>query len=148
MYQRLTKVIAKLTDGVEADLEKRMQDLDNRARQSVQQLEQLTPRIERINEGLTRVHNYLSEDLELALKKTTKFSHGGLEHAENLQRLLAALVSNVHESNTQLAYAHQQSVQQASQRMDNEMGALMAVVSSAIVSSTSLQQQIVSDLVE
>ncbi|KAK4147430.1 nuclear fusion protein KAR5 [Dichotomopilus funicola] len=142
LYQRLTKVIAKLTDGVEADLEKRMQDLDDRARQSVQQLEQLTPRIEQLNAGLARVHNYLSEDLELALKKTAEFSHGGLEHAENLQQLLAALISNVHDSNTQLASAHQRSVRQASQRMDNEMGALMAVVSSAIVSSTSLQQQI------
>jgi tetrahydromethanopterin S-methyltransferase subunit G len=144
LYQRLTRVIAQLTDGVEAELHKRMDDLDNRARQSVERLEQLTPQIGRLSEGLARVESYLSGDLDRALKKTSESYRDGLQHAENLQHLLGVLLGNVLESNSQLAFAHEQSLQQASQRVNDDMGALMAVVSSAIASSTSLQQQIVS----
>ncbi|KAG7286055.1 hypothetical protein NEMBOFW57_008358 [Staphylotrichum longicolle] len=142
LYQRLTRVIARLTDGVEAELEKRMDDLDRRARQSVERLEQLTPQIGRLSEGLARVESYLSGDMDRALKKTSESYRDGLQHAENLQQLLSVLLGNVLESNSQLASAHEQSLQQASQRVNDDMGALMAIVSTAIASSSSLQQQI------
>lgn len=120
-----------------------MDDLDNRARQSVEALELLTPQIGRLSEGLARVESYLSGDLDAALKKTSESYRDGLQHAENLQQLLQVLLANVLESNSQLAFTHEQSLQQASQRVKDDMGALMAVVSTAIASSTSLQQQIV-----
>ncbi|KAJ4306025.1 hypothetical protein N0V88_000820 [Collariella sp. IMI 366227] len=142
LYQRLTKIISRLTDGVEAELQKRMDDLDNRARQSVEKLEQLSPQIGRLSEGLARVESYLASDLDLALKKSSESARDGLQHAENLQQLLGVLLSNVLESNSQLAFAHEQSLQQASQRVSDDIGALMAVVSTAIASSSSLSQQI------
>ncbi|KAK4248549.1 hypothetical protein C7999DRAFT_13509, partial [Corynascus novoguineensis] len=142
LYQRLTRVIAQLTDGVEAELQKRMDDLDNRARQSVEKLDRLTPQIGRLSDGLARVESYLSGDLELALKKTSQSYRDGLQHAQNLQQLLSVLLGNVLESNSQLAFAHEKSLQQASQRVNEDMDALMAVVSSAVASSTSLQHQI------
>ncbi|KAK3295130.1 uncharacterized protein B0H64DRAFT_138781 [Chaetomium fimeti] len=142
LYQRLTRVISQLTNGVEAELQKRMDDLDNRARQSVETLEQLTPHIDRLSEGLARVENYLSKDLDLALKKTSESYHDGLQHAENLQHLLSLLVNNVLESNSQLAFAHENTLAQATHRVNEDMSALAAVVSSAVISSTSLQQQI------
>lgn len=143
LYQRLTRVISKLTDGVEAELQKRMDDLDNRARQSAEKLEQLAPQIGRLSDGLEKVGRYLSEDLDLTLKKASESAQDGLQHAENLQHLLSVLLANVLESNSQLAFAHEQSLQQASQRVNDDMEALMAVVSTAIASSSSLQQQIV-----
>ncbi|KAK4155712.1 nuclear fusion protein KAR5 [Chaetomidium leptoderma] len=142
LYQRLTRVIAQLTDGVEAELQKRMEDLDNRARQSVERLEQLAPQVGRLSEGLARVESYLSGDLDLALRKSSESARDGLQHAENLQQLLSVLLANALESNSQLAFAHEQSLQQASERVNDDMGALVAVVSTAIASSSSLQQQI------
>ncbi|KAL2015788.1 hypothetical protein VTK56DRAFT_4841 [Thermocarpiscus australiensis] len=142
LYQRLTRVIAQLTEGVEAELQKRMDELDNRARQSAERLEQLTPQIERLNDGLARVESYLSGDLDMALRRSSESIHGSLQHAENLQQLLSVLLANALESNSQLAFAHEQSLQQASQRVNADMEALMAVVSTAIASSSSLQQQI------
>jgi Mg2+ and Co2+ transporter CorA len=121
-----------------------MDDLDNRARQSVEKLEELTPQIGRLSEGLARVERFLAGDLHVAMKKTSETYRGSLEHAENLQQLLHVLLGNVLDSNSQLAFAHEQSLQQASQRVNDDMGALMAVVSTAIASSSSLQQQIVS----
>ncbi|KAK4241512.1 nuclear fusion protein KAR5 [Achaetomium macrosporum] len=142
LYQRLTRVISRLTDGVEAELQKRMDDLDNRARQSIERLEQLTPQIGRLSEGLARVESYLSEDLDMVLRRSSDSVRDGFQHAENLQHLLGVLLANVLESNSRLAFAHEQSLQQASRRVDEDMGALMAVVSTAIASSSSLQQQI------
>ncbi|KAL2259572.1 hypothetical protein VTK26DRAFT_6712 [Humicola hyalothermophila] len=142
LYQRLTRVIAKLTEGVEAELQKRMDDLDSRARQSVEKLEQLSPQIDRLGDELERMGRYLSGDLDLAMRKTFESIHDGREHAENLQHLLSVLLTNVLQSNSQLAFAHEKSLQQASQRVNEDMEALMAVVSTAIASSSALQQQI------
>ncbi len=123
-----------------------MDDLDTRARQSVERLEQLTPQIGRLSEGLARVESYLSGNMDRALKKTSESYRDGLRHAESLQQLLSVLVGNVLDSNSQLAFAHEQSVQQASQRVNKDLDSLVAVVSTAIASSGSLQQQIVSSL--
>ncbi|KAK4233380.1 nuclear fusion protein KAR5 [Achaetomium macrosporum] len=142
LYQRLTQVIAQLTDSVEAELQQRMNDLDNRARQSVKRLEQLTPQIGRLSEGLAKVESYLSGDLDLALRQSSKSISDGLQHANNLQQLLSILLANVLESNSQLAFAHEQSLQRVSQRVNDDMEALIAVVSTAMASSSSLQKQI------
>ncbi|AEO64002.1 uncharacterized protein THITE_2141973 [Thermothielavioides terrestris NRRL 8126] len=142
LYQRLTRVLARLTDGVEAELQKRMDDLDQRARQSMEKLEQLTPQIGRLSEGLARVQNYLSEDLDLALRKSSESVRDGLQHAENLQQLLGVLVANVLESNSQLAFAHEKSIQQATQRVNDDVEALTSVIYTAVISSSSLQQHI------
>ncbi|KAK3998329.1 nuclear fusion protein KAR5 [Cladorrhinum sp. PSN332] len=142
IYQRLTKVIAKLTDGVELELQKRIDDLDNRARQSFESFERLTPQVDKLAEGLTKLESYLSGDLDLAMRKSTETVQGGLESAENLQHLLRILITNVLEGNSQVAFAHEKSLQQVSKKVNDDMGAFMAVVGSAVASSASLQQQI------
>lgn len=140
----MTRIIAKLTDGVEDELQKRMDDLDRRAHQSLEKMEQLAPHIGRLNEGLASIERFLSQDMDAALQRTSKSYQDSLQHAENLQQLLRILVGNVVESNSQLAFAHEQSLQQATKRVHDDMDALVAVVSTAIASSSSLQQQIVS----
>ncbi|KAL2150672.1 hypothetical protein VTH82DRAFT_7235 [Thermothelomyces myriococcoides] len=142
LYQRLTRVIARLADGVESELQKRMDELDSRARQSADKLDQLAPQLNRVSEGLTRAESFLSKDLEKALRKTSDSSRDSLRHAENLQQLLGVLVGNVLESSSQLAFVHEKSVQRASQQINEDMDALITVISSAIASSTSLQQQL------
>lgn len=144
LYQRLTQVIARLTDSVEAELQQRLNDLDSRARQSVERLEQLTPQIGRLSKELAKLESYLLGDLDLALRQSSKSIKDGLQHADNLQQLLRMLLANVVESNSQLALAYEESLQRASQRVNDDMGALVAVLSIAMTSSNSLQKQIVS----
>jgi len=149
LFQRLTKVIAKLTDGVEAELQKRMDEIDNRTRQSVQNLEKLSPQIDQLRDGLAGLEKFLSRDVDTALGKSSESLQGSLENARNLQRLMDLMVANVLEGNSRLASAHEVrevSLQQASQRADADISALMAVVATVAASSNSLQQQIVSIL--
>ncbi|KAM7204954.1 nuclear fusion protein KAR5 [Naviculisporaceae sp. PSN 640] len=142
LYQRLTQIIAKLTDGVEAELNKRMNDIENRARQSMENLEKLSPQIDHLKGSLADLEKYLSQDVKNVLGKSTESLHDSLENAQNLQQLMHILVANVIESNTRLASAHEVSVQQASQRANADISALMAVVATVSASSDSLQRQI------
>ncbi|KAK3316114.1 hypothetical protein B0H66DRAFT_576105 [Apodospora peruviana] len=142
LYQRLTQVIAKLTEGVEAELQKRMDDLDNRARQSVENLEKLSPQIDHLRNSLTRVESYLLRDMESSLAKSSESMHDSLQNAEDLRQILNVLVASVLENNSRLASAHEVSLRQASQKVDEDLGALVAVVASVAASSSSLQKQI------
>ncbi|KAK3939063.1 nuclear fusion protein KAR5 [Diplogelasinospora grovesii] len=142
LYQRLTQVIAKLVDGVEVELQRRMDEIDVRARQSAESLAQLTPHIDQLRDGLERVEGYITKDLEATIRRSTDSIGSGLQHAENLQQLLSLLFKNVLESNSQLAHAHDQSLQQVSTRANDDLAAFMEVVATAAASSVSLQKQI------
>jgi conjugal transfer/entry exclusion protein len=133
LYQRLTKAIAKLTGGVEADLQRWMDDVNNLARQSNESLGQLPLHINRLKDDLERVQDHLSGAV-----------HGSLRQAQNLKRLLDVLVANAVEGHSELASAHEQSLQRVSQSADNEIATLAAVIVKVLDSSVSLQTQIVS----
>ncbi|KAK4201093.1 hypothetical protein QBC40DRAFT_348104 [Triangularia verruculosa] len=142
LYQRLTQVIAKLTDGVEAELQRRMNELDNRARQSMESLDRLTPKVDELREGLSKLESYLSGDLDFAMRKSTESMQDSLENAEGLQQLLSVLFANVLEGSSRVAHAHETSLQHATNRVNADMGALIDIVSTAVASSASLSQQI------
>ncbi|KAK3332002.1 hypothetical protein B0T19DRAFT_448369 [Cercophora scortea] len=132
---------ARLTEGVEAELQKRMDDLDNRARQSVENLEKLNPQVEQLQHKLAEVNKYLSVDLESTLKSSSASMNDGFRKAESLQQLLSALLADVIQNNSQLFRAHEQSLQQVHKRTNDDIRALIAVVAAAAASSTALQQQ-------
>ncbi|KAK0667979.1 hypothetical protein QBC41DRAFT_394757 [Cercophora samala] len=141
MYQRLTQIIARLTDGVEAELQKRMDDLDNRARQSMESLDRLAPKVDELREGLSKLESYLSGDLDFAMRKSTESMQDSLENAEGLQQLLRLLFVNVLEGSSRVAHAHETSLEHT-KKANDDMGALMDIVSTAVASSASLSQQI------
>ena len=144
LYQRLTRVIAKLADGVEAELQKRMADLDNRARRASESMDQLNPQIDQLREGLAKVEEYLSRDMRQAVKESSEAIKDGLGQAEDLHQVLAIMLKAVLEGNSQVAVAHEQSLELATNRANDEMGGLMAVIAGAVASSATLQNQIVS----
>ncbi|KAK4190968.1 nuclear fusion protein KAR5 [Podospora australis] len=142
LYQRLTQVIAKLTDGVDLELQRRMDDLDNRARQSVESIERLAPKINQLQEGLEKLESFLAGDLDFAVRKSTESLHEGLDSAEALRTLLSTLLQNAVDGNSRLTHAHGASLAQASKKVNNEIGSIIEVVSTALASSASLQQQV------
>lgn len=143
LYQRLTKIIAKLTDGVEAELQKRMSDLDDRARQAAERVDQLNPHIDQLRDGLARVEEYLARDMEQAVRKSEAWVKSGLEHAVNLEQMLAVLLQTVMDSNARVAAAHGESVELATRKVNDELSAFVSVIASAAASSMALHNQIV-----
>lgn len=144
LYQRFTKVIENLTNGVEAELKKRMDELDSRARQTFDNLGQLSTRIDQLGDGLSKMGQYLSDDLDKAIKKSAHLMNGGLQNAENLEKLLGALLQNMGDRNAQMASAHELAVRQTSFQVSNEVEALGQIVAAVGASSLVLQEKIVS----
>lgn len=142
LYQRLTKIIAKLTDGVEAELQRRMADLDEKARQATERMEGLNPHIDQLRDGLTRVEKYLANDMELAVEQSKNWIKHGMEHAVTLEQMLAVLLQTVADSNTEVVAAHEQSVELVTRKVNDELSSFVAVVASAAASSAILQNQI------
>ncbi|KAK3349367.1 hypothetical protein B0T25DRAFT_547849 [Lasiosphaeria hispida] len=142
LYQRLTKVISKLMTGVEAELQKKMDDLDERARQTFDNLAQLLLQVDQLRDGLERVETYLSGDLENTLRRSSESAQDNLQQAEVLQQFLIAVFARFHESNTQLVSVHEQSLQHIAKRTNDDIGALAAIIATAVTSTNALQQQI------
>ncbi|KAK0641035.1 hypothetical protein B0T16DRAFT_357350 [Cercophora newfieldiana] len=142
LYQKLTRVMARLVEGVEADLQRRMDDLDNRARQTLDNLDQLSPQVDRVRDRLAMVEHYLSGDLADTLTKSSKSTSDALQNAENLKQLLSVLVATVLERQDQLASAHEVSVRQTTVQASADITALAEVVSMASASTAALQKQI------
>lgn len=143
LYQRLTKVIAKLAEGVEAELQKRMADFDKQARQASENMRQLNPHIHQLREGLARVEEYLSQDMAHAVKRSSDAINDGLGQAEILRQLLEVMLKTVLDSNSQVALAQEQSLELVTKKANDELSVLMTVISSAVASSATLQNQIV-----
>ncbi|KAK5653333.1 hypothetical protein OQA88_9024 [Cercophora sp. LCS_1] len=142
LYQKLTKVLAKLSDGVESELNKRMDELNKKTRQAFDDLEMLSPQIGQLKDRLAGMETYLSNDLDQTLRRSSESARNGLEEAETLQRLINMLLKRAVEGNAELASAHELSVRKASVMASDEIGAMAAIVATAAASSAALQEQI------
>lgn len=135
-----------LTEGVEAQLRTQMAQLDLRTQQSINNLDNLTPQIDKLRDGLAMVHDYLATDVGATLRKSSASLHNSQKQAEDLQQLLNILLTGVLDGHSKVAHAHEHALQQVSVRANNDIGALIAVVATAAASTTALQQQIVCHL--
>ena len=142
LYQRLTRAIAKLADGVEVELQKRMDALDLRAQSLGESLEGLVPRVDSFGRSLENFESYLSGDLHQSLRKSVKTSNAGLKNAANLQRLLIVMINTILEGNAKVAAAHEQSLDIVSQGT-GDLSALTSQVAVSASTLVSLASQIV-----
>ncbi|VBB80146.1 Putative protein of unknown function [Podospora comata] len=116
---------AARADNEKAELQKRVDDLDNRARQSMENLDRLAPKVDELGEGLSRLESYLSGDLDFAMRKATESMQDSLENAEGLQKLLGLLFANVLDGSSRAAHAHETSLQQT-KRVNDGMAVALA----------------------
>jgi hypothetical protein len=121
-----------------------MSDLDERARQAAERVDQLNPHIDHLRDALARVEKYLARDMEQAVKQSDAWVKGGLAHAANLEQMLAVLLKTVMDSNAQVAAAQTESVELVARKANDELSAFVGVIASAAASSIALQNQLVS----
>lgn len=142
LYQRLTKVLAKLTHGVEIDIQKHMENLELRFQKAGTAVQELEPELDRLREKLVQVEEYVSYDLEHALKKSAESINTGLHDATNLQQLIAATIQTVLDGTSHVAASQEKSVQLANQNND-DMDKWSVVMAAAAATAMSLNKQIV-----
>ncbi|ROW08242.1 hypothetical protein VMCG_03119 [Cytospora schulzeri] len=141
LYQRLTKVLAKLTHGVEIDIKNHMSKLELRFQKAATAVQDLEPQLDRLREKLVRTEDYVSHNFEHALKKSAESLNIGLQDATTLQQLIAVVMQTALEGTAHVAAAQEKSVQLANQNND-DMDKWSAVITAAATAAVSLNKEI------
>ncbi|KAI0120623.1 hypothetical protein BJ170DRAFT_589033 [Xylariales sp. AK1849] len=142
LFQRLTKIMSRMADGVEQKIDKRMADIDSRFQTTSDRIDRLSPQLDRLKNGIDDAGDLVSGHLAEALKRSTDTVNQGINSAANLQRMIDIMMSTALASNAEAASAHEQSLQLVSRRVESEMGTVMTAMAAAIASATTIQNQI------
>ncbi|KAI3553195.1 nuclear membrane fusion protein Kar5 [Colletotrichum abscissum] len=142
LYQRLTEVLSKLSEGVEQELEAHLHGINLRAAETTEQLRQMNPDIDQLRNSLQDLDRYVSQDVMQMVQASNSAMRGGLEDAQNLQQLLTVLLKTVLSSNAEVAASHELALTDFNERTGNEVAAVMAALATATASSTSLHGQL------
>jgi hypothetical protein len=136
--------MAKLTDDVEAELQRRMEVWDTVTQDAAERLGRILPMADSLWERVGGIESLLQNGLAPSVREAAIAAGEGEQSAQALQQLLGTLVKTVLESNSELAFAHEQSIQRVSQMTKSEMGVIHAAMQGAFASALSLQREIVS----
>jgi hypothetical protein len=134
--------MAKLAAGVETELQKRMHDVNSRAKQATENIDELSSRIDLLKQDLINIQRYMSSNLNDAFKRSNDLATDNIQSATSLQDLLSSLIDNVYIGSSQLATAYEVSLGVATQKAADEMVAVLTLIETAAATSTVLQNQI------
>ncbi|KAL2874596.1 hypothetical protein SGCOL_010265 [Colletotrichum sp. CLE4] len=142
LYQRLTEVLSKLSEGVEQELEAHLHAINLRTAETTEQLRQMSPDIDQLRNSLQDLDRFVSGDLMQMAQASNSAMRGGLEDAQNLQQLLTVLLKMVLSSNAEVAASNELALTNFKDRTGNEVAVVMAALATAVASSTSLHDQL------
>ncbi|OAA62832.1 hypothetical protein SPI_04372 [Niveomyces insectorum RCEF 264] len=142
LFQKLTRVMAKLADSVEAELQRRAEAWDLAAQEAEERLSQLSPRVDQLWQRLTELSHYIEDDLAAAITQTASSAADGFHVAENLHQLLAVIMKTALEGHAQVAFAHEQSLEHVKQKVAGEVDIFTSSMLAVMSSSVSLQNEI------
>lgn len=134
--------MGKFSEGADKGFEKRMDDLDLRARQTGSKLDELSPKVDQLNEGLKSVEDFFLSRLAQPMKEATDAINSGTESAVNLQRILDITFASVVESQAGMASAYEQSLQLVNERANSAVETAMGAVVAITQSAAQLQNQV------
>ncbi|TLD03964.1 hypothetical protein PgNI_11400 [Pyricularia grisea] len=147
IFQKLIKVTEQLVTGVETELQKRMNDLDERTQQASDAIDRLNPKLHGLHESFGKIqsiHNGLSE----ALRDSVGATRSVLEDSTTLQQLLKVMVDAVLQHHSEVASANERSVESygaitaASIKASEEMGQMLSALSIAKTYTAELNQKL------
>ncbi|ORY61385.1 uncharacterized protein BCR38DRAFT_525794 [Pseudomassariella vexata] len=142
LFQRLTKIMSNLADGMDERVERRMTDLDKRAQMMSDRLDRLSPQLDGLKTGITTAEDLISGSLAQALRRSTDTVNSGIVNAASLQRMLEVMMSSILATNAEAAEFHEQSLEMVSRKAESEMSSVMTAMAAAVTSASILQNQI------
>ncbi|KAJ8129584.1 hypothetical protein O1611_g4048 [Lasiodiplodia mahajangana] len=148
LFQRLTKIMSKLTDDVDAKIEERMNDLDLRTQAAGEKVDSLSPLLEKLQRDLGDAHNILSHQLLRRIKESQDQVNSGLESAAQLEKTLQIILKGAVDSHAEAVAVHDQSLELMNQRTTSEMEIMVGAFSAAVAATVALRNQIESSRVQ
>ncbi|KAH8845679.1 hypothetical protein MCOR27_003309 [Pyricularia oryzae] len=147
VFQKLIKVTEQLVTGVETELQKRMNDLDERTKQASDAIDRLNPKLHGLHESFGKVQ-IMQNGLSEALRDSLGATRSVLEDSTTLQQLLKVMIDAVLQHHSEVASANEQSVESyaavtaASQRTSEEMVQVLSALSIAATYTVELNQKL------
>ncbi|KAH7261032.1 uncharacterized protein BKA55DRAFT_504888 [Fusarium redolens] len=144
LYQRITKILEKLTSDVEADMEERFHSLNRAYTAASQSVEDIGPHVRHLRTEMERASQILRDDLGRAAQQDSRdIVENGLKETKVLHDLLELLAHSIQEKTADIVSSQEVALQASAKQLSNEADILMAVLSAAVSSSVSLQNQVV-----
>jgi predicted nucleic acid-binding Zn-ribbon protein len=135
--------MGKLATGVENELQKKMEDLGFHLQQTSDQLEELSPQINRIKNSVFEIESYITSKLDSVIKQSAELTQDSIASAQDLHKLLEVLLGTVLQTNAEVAAKHEKSLDIVKKKADENLSSLLTALSTAVASSMSLQNEMV-----
>ncbi|CAK7214280.1 hypothetical protein SCUCBS95973_002087 [Sporothrix curviconia] len=139
---KLTRVMAKLADDVEAELQKRFATWDAVVQGTTAKLTVALSKADAVRQHLKSVESILANQLHSSLDEATASSKENAQSAEALKQLLAIMLKSALEANSEMAYVHEQSMERVVQGTSFELDQMSTAMQGAFASAISLQREI------
>ncbi|KAI0907749.1 hypothetical protein F4823DRAFT_641072 [Ustulina deusta] len=142
LFRRLTRIMGRLADDVDAKIEQRMNDIDLRTQAVGEKVENLSPLLGKLQHDLENADNMISHRLLQGIKKSQDRVDSGITSAVRLERMLQVILRGVAEGHTEVTAVYNQSLQLMNQRATSEIEIMADTVAAAVAATLALQNQI------
>ncbi|KAF4340412.1 nuclear membrane fusion kar5 [Fusarium beomiforme] len=142
LYQRITKILERLTHDIEVDMEERFQSLNRAYTAASQSVEDIGPRVQHLRTEMEMASRILRDDLSRAAEESRNVVESGLKETKVLHELLELLARSVQEKTTDIVSSQEAALQTSTMQLNNEANILLAVLNAAVSSSVSLHNQV------
>ncbi|KAF4461679.1 nuclear membrane fusion kar5 [Fusarium albosuccineum] len=141
LYQRVTKILEKLTHEIETEMEERLQSLNQAFQSASHSVENLGPQVHKLRMELELTTDALREQLNQAVQESSNTVRSGLEDARSLHQLIDLLIRTTKENAAAVISSHETSMKMVSKNANSEIDIFMTALTAAVASSVSLQSQ-------
>ncbi|KAH8161112.1 hypothetical protein CIB48_g7138 [Xylaria polymorpha] len=142
LFQRLTKIMSRLANGVDVEIDQRMNNLNLRTQEVEEKIESLSPLLGKLQHDLEHADMMLSHHLLQGIKKSHDQVNSGLQSAAHLERMLQVILRDVLDGHAEAAAMHDQSLQLMSRRASSEMDVMVGSMAAAVAATAALQNEI------
>ncbi|CAI6081663.1 unnamed protein product [Clonostachys chloroleuca] len=141
-YQRLTNILARLTNEIDTHLEARLKSMDETFQRTKDDLAEIAPRIDAVKKGLGEVEDAVSDGLVHTLQNAQEILHRGFSDARDLQDLLSTMLQTITQNTDDITEAQATALQLVRKQASDEADLVMSSLTAAIASAGSLHREL------
>ncbi|KAK6956657.1 hypothetical protein Daesc_001936 [Daldinia eschscholtzii] len=142
LFQRLTKIMGKLTDDADEIFEERLNGLELRAKATGDRIDEISPKVDHLKDSLKSIEDFLLTQLKHSVKETTDAVSLGAHNAASLQKMLEVVLKGVLEGQAEVASTYEKSIRLANQRAEAAMDTAIQAVAVVAESAAHLRNQV------
>lgn len=134
--------MAKLTYGVEVELQRHMDNLELRVQKAADVAQILEPEFEKLQAKLAAIEDHVNTGLQTSAQRSGDSINNGIKAADELQQMLVAMIQTALDGGSHLALVQERSIALAVEK-EADLKDWTAVLSTATASVQALNNHIV-----